>query len=700
MRVSRHIPVVASAIAVALVHAPAVLAADAEMAEAPQVLSPMRVRADFRHADILDSSASVTVLDQTAIQDAGQQHFESLTQLVPNLNSAGGTSRARYFQIRGIGELEQYQGAPNPSVGFLIDDIDFSGVGGVATLFDTEQIDVLRGPQGTRYGANALAGMIYVKSVDPTPEFDLTAEALAGSDSARSAGVAFGGPVTDSLGYRLVAHRYQSDGQRNNRFYGDADTNQRDETTLRNKWRFVGNGLRADLTAMYVDIDNGYDAWAIDSSRDTLSDDPGEDSQQSLAGSLRLVADIGDAIELVSISSAADSDIRFSFDGDWGNDQSWGEFGPYDFFSDTERNRTTISQELRLQSRPGHGLFAGRSEWLVGVYTGYLDENNAILDEFNGAVFRELDSDYDATNAAVFVQLDTRLAARTSLSAGIRGERRWADYQDSDGADFDPTDTMPGGHVTLSFTPRENVNLYGSVSRGYKAGGFNIGAVVPEERREYDPEYLWNYEVGFKGLWPARGVFASLALFYQDRDDAQVSTSFQLDPNDPLSFVFLTDNAAEGHNFGLEGEARWRIHRNWTVQGSLGLLQTEFDDYQTPNRSLDGRDQAHAPHYMYDLGITYRDQRGFFGRVDVSGKDAFYYSDSHDQKSDSYTVVNAKVGFEALRWSAFVWGRNVFDEEYSLHGFFFANEPPDWQEKLYEQQADPAQFGLTFTYRY
>ena len=144
MQVSRHIPVVAAAIAVALAHAPAVLAADAEMAEAPQVLSPMRVRADFRQADILDSSASVTVLDRTAIQDAGQQHFESLTQLVPNLNTAGGTSRARYFQIRGIGELEQYQGAPNPSVGFLIDDIDFSGVGGVATLFDTEQIDVLR----------------------------------------------------------------------------------------------------------------------------------------------------------------------------------------------------------------------------------------------------------------------------------------------------------------------------------------------------------------------------------------------------------------------------------------------------------------------------------------------------------------------------------------------------------------------------
>jgi outer membrane receptor protein involved in Fe transport len=122
----------------------------------------------LRAAELATVPVSVTQLDTAAIGAASLQHVEELASLVPNFNWSGEGSRARYFQIRGTGELEQYDGAPNPSVGFVIDDIDLSGIGAVATTFDLKGIEVLRGPQGVRYGANALAGLIYVQGNEPT----------------------------------------------------------------------------------------------------------------------------------------------------------------------------------------------------------------------------------------------------------------------------------------------------------------------------------------------------------------------------------------------------------------------------------------------------------------------------------------------------------------------------------------------------
>ena len=155
------------------------------------------VTADYRGRTINEFPASVPVLDNEQVKELAVQHFEELVGIVPNLNWSGDGHRARYFQIRGIGELEQYQGAPNPSVGFLIDDIDFSGIGTVATLFDMQRVEVLRGPQGSRYGANALAGLVFLQSTLPAPERDGRAEVMVAGDDAWSAGLAVGGSISD-----------------------------------------------------------------------------------------------------------------------------------------------------------------------------------------------------------------------------------------------------------------------------------------------------------------------------------------------------------------------------------------------------------------------------------------------------------------------------------------------------------------------
>ena len=153
------------------------------------------------------------MLDGRTLRDAGRANFGDVLGLIPNLNWAGDTSLPRYFQLRGIGELEQYQGAPNPSVGFLIDDVDFSGLGGAGTLYDIDQVDVLRGPQAARYGANALGGLVYLRSAAPTDTLYGRVDLDAGDYGTRSEGAVLSGPV-ESLdsGFRLAAQHLYSDG--------------------------------------------------------------------------------------------------------------------------------------------------------------------------------------------------------------------------------------------------------------------------------------------------------------------------------------------------------------------------------------------------------------------------------------------------------------------------------------------------------
>src|SRR5271166_879712 len=229
---------------------PPLMAAD----DSSDQLVEIVVTATLRSIPLQEMPGSVTVLSGAALRDAGQQHFEDVLALVPNLNWAGDTSRPRYFQIRGIGELQQYQGAPNPSVGFLIDDIDFSGLGTAATLFDVDHIEVLHGPQGTLYGANALAGLIYVQSAAPADTFGGRVELDAGDYAERSYGAVITGPVAalDSA-FRLAVQRYTSDGFYHNAYLGRSDTDNRDELTLRGRWRFdPSEQLRVDVSLLRV----------------------------------------------------------------------------------------------------------------------------------------------------------------------------------------------------------------------------------------------------------------------------------------------------------------------------------------------------------------------------------------------------------------------------------------------------------------
>ena len=674
----------------------------AAFAEDPS-LDEVVVTADLRDHALRDIPASVTVLDAHTLELAGVQHFQDVIGLVPNLNYSAGTSRPRFFQIRGIGELEQWQGAPNPSVGFLIDGVDFSGIGMPAMLYDVERIEVLRGPQGTAYGANALAGLIAINTRNPQRQQELSANITAGDFDTLGASGVVGGPVGEGeAAWRLVAGNYRSDGFRHDAYLNRDDTNGYEESSARFKLHTrPSENLSADFTALWADLDNGYDAFAIDNSRTTQSDKPGQDTQLARALAVRLDYSGASAFDVVSRTTAGTSRSVYSFDGDWANDAYWGENAPYDYFERFDRERRTLSEDLRLISR-GNVDHGASFAWLAGVYALNTDEDVQQHDIYHDLLFGDgdlrLSSNYRATNLAVYSQLEWRLTDATVLSAGARVERRSADYSDTAGAAFSPDETMYGGSLELRHLVGERTNTYLKFARGYKAGGFNIGAEVPEDRRTFDTEVLHSLEVGLRSANVAASLAGDVALFYMRRQDQQVQTGEQLEPGNPLSFVLYTDNAASGENYGVEATLRWQPAIPWLLDLRAALLETRYIGYQFGDRNLDGREQAHAPQYQYDLGFEYHGASGLFARIDLAGVDDFYFDASHDERAPSRVLAHLKAGYSGSHWHAEVWVRNLFDRYYSQRGFQFGLEPPDFVPTRYVQAGDPRHAGVTVTY--
>ena len=671
-------------------------------------LAPFVVTGNLRDVELIDTTSSIVVVNEMALRDSGVAHFQDTLQMIPNLTWAGGSSRPRYLQIRGVGERSQYagEGPPNSSVGFIVDDMDFSGMGMIASLMDTKQVEVFRGPHASVYGSSSLAGLVNVRSNDPESSFSGDLRLSAGNDDMRMFEFSATGPFFESdpekLTWRLSAMKNDSDGFRENVYLNRDDTNGKDEFLLRGKlrWRPQVDWM-VDATFLHGNINNGYDAWVPDNGLTLYSDKPGKDSEETFGGSIRANWSGNEAFEFLSITSYVDIDLQHSYDGDWGNNDFWAaapynwdpiaEGYEYDFFDNLLRYRQTFSQELRLISSTDVGSGKKQVSWVAGVYYKELAES----DDYNGFAF--LQSDYDAQNIAAYGERVIPLSDQSAFTVSMRVENQETDYSDDQGVMFSLSETMVGGRALVDYRLSDEMNVFTSASRGFKAGGFNQNPGLPDDRRGYDAETLWNFEGGIRGSFLGGSLATNVTAFYMLRRDMQISTSFQSDPSNPSSFQFYTTNAATGTNYGVEAEAMWNITSRISLFGNLGLLETKFDSYETAGgtNALEGREQPHAPNYSYLVGVQFNDPSGFFFRGEINGTDNFYFSDSHDQLSTAYTLVNSRIGYRFKKWTVTLWARNLLDEEYDVRGFYFGLEPPNYSDKLYVHRGDPSQIGIT-----
>ncbi|MDX2348781.1 MAG: TonB-dependent receptor [Porticoccus sp.] len=676
------------------------------------------VTADFRDVALLNTGNSITVIDSETIARREARHLEQVLNLAPNVNYSSGASRGRFIQIRGIGERSQFVEPLNPSVGLLIDGIDFSGIGGAATTLDLKQIEILRGPQGTLYGANALAGLVNLTSNDPTESFEGSVETSVAEYETHTVSTVISGPVTDNLGYRLAVQQHKSDGYTDNDFLNRHDTNNIDEGAVRGKlnWQ-VNDELQVKLTGFYTDVDNGYDGFSLDNTRHTLSDQPGKDSQESTALGIETIWQATTQFDVVGALSYVDSDLEYSYDEDWSYDDicagepcdgwAWTSFDSY------QRDRDNSAVDLRLVSREEGRIFNDTTDWVGGIY--YREQDESLLRE-NSYAASTFTSDFETENYAVYGQLGSQLTDNLRLITGLRLEYRDADYDDSDSVNHDNGERLWGGRIGLEYHIADDTMVYGLVSRGYKAGGVNSDSSLAPSAREFDTEYMWNFETGVKGDWLDGQLQVQLALFYQKRSDMQVKQSL-LEPlsgtDCPCDFTDVFDNAAKGENYGLELESNW-LATDWlTFYGSLGLLKAKFKDFDSFTHSgadagsgvsvdLSGREQAHAPSYQFTVGTEVNITDNLTASVEVEGKDEFYLSPRHDEKTNSYELINTRLHYQMDTWELSLWGRNLTDKDVIVRGFgSFGNDPRKfYATEPYYQYGEPRIFGATAKYHF
>lgn len=676
------------------------------------------VKGELLPTSAKNAANSIDVINKAALEKSGADHIQDVLQQVGNINYSSGSSRARFFQIRGIGERSQFVDPVNPSVGVAIDRIDYSEIANAATLFDIDQVEVFKGPQGTSVGANAMAGFINLASTETGSGQEGKVRVSMGNYGFQQLAAAYGGDINNKAEYRVSVNKVDGDGYIENTYLGRKDTNGIDELSVR---AMLDVEMSQEWTMKAVlhkfDINNGYDSFSLDLNRTTLSDEPGFDRQDTTAIALTNKYQGFSFADAELFISHSNSDLDYGFDEDWAYGQyndDWSFTGIHpDGYSSTDyyfRKRTADQLDLRLTSKD--------KDWVVGLYN---QQKNADLTRqytWNDSDFL---SDYDVANIALYGEKRFALSDSINITAGLRVENYQGDYADSNGTVSSTDDTMWGGHFTASKQYDDAFLAYFRLSQGFKAGGVNGEALSKlndanlqqfyfelREHASFKPETLTNVELGLKYNSNDNKLNAVATLFYSTRDDMQIKQWLTDNSVVPV-FVGYLSNVPTGSNYGVETSVNYKLTKSIKVFAGLSLLETEIDNIdrleedpvtgEDVSVNISGREQAHAPKYQFNLGADWQLTDNIIANVSFTGKDEFYYSYSHDETADSVVLANASLTYKGDVIDVTLWGRNLTDEEYGVRGFYFGNDPRDgWVAKNYEQFGEPRVIGIRLDY--
>lgn len=704
---------------------------------AQEVLEEIVVTAERRAENIQDIPIAISAFSGATLVERNITTLADLKFIAPSVAIGGDEGASTKVRIRGIGSFS----GEEPAVAQIQDGMPYStegfgnlgGVGNVS-LFDADQVEVLRGPQGTLGGRNATAGGIYVTSNRPTDTFDASFTGELGNlDYYSLEGMVSGPLIGDSLLGRLAVRSKKSDGWVQNTTLGEdlygidqqearlsllARTSDDFSALLivqadRNRGRQVGVGYgraRPDEPSIYEVLD----VPTFDFASDTVQmDESSFTDQKRWQSILRLDFDLGFA-DLTSISGYVSRTVRDSYDED-GSLVPTQVIGPDPFYSDAWQ----WSQELTLTADLG-----SRADIVVG---GLYTENERFTEVELGlpllgipAGQLYINDEKTLESFGIYAQLRYRITDELRLTAGARyvnDKKTGSGIQDVFGGllvmtsynEGDWSATTP--RVSLDWQPNDDLTLYVTAARGFKSGGIEM-ASFPAQK--YEPEYVWNYEAGVKFASLEDRLRGTVTAFYMDYTNMQ-QTVAGLEPG---VIAFRTVNAAESSIKGIELTLDGQVTDALHFSAAATYLDTEYDSLQSfdplypelgeplpggvlPVRDLSGNQLAGAPEWQYNLAADYTVPLG----QSVEGVIRAAYSWSDDAPGDiynhpngytpSYGLLSASAGVQARdgTWRVTAYGENVTDESYLIgRGGSDGYHPGMWTS-IYVL-GDPRRYGL------
>ncbi|HEY4528705.1 MAG TPA: TonB-dependent receptor [Luteimonas sp.] len=717
------------ALAAPAVHAQDAAPSDDASARSATELDTITVTARRRTESIMDVPVAVSAFGEEQLKDLQASDVTGLQGAVPNLNIVQGRGSANSTNvfIRGIGQPDALQSF-DPGVGMYVDDVYYSRINGsLFSLFDVQQIEVLRGPQGTLYGKNSTGGAIKVTTRNPFDYSGGAAELTIGDYGRQEVRGYWSGQLSDTVAASVAAASIRNDGYVRDSVTGRHYNND-DTQAIRAKIAFQPTDtFRATLSfdhteqdvaptlgrpmAPLLQTDLGYPTIGLPgvvvlhpgesgewNHRSRTSFDPPGNGQvmEHSGASLHMEWDVGPQWVFKSITSHRQLETNAFIDIDAS------EFELGDVLVALDQEQT--SQEFQLLYDNGSNLQATfgayyMKEDVPSYQEAYADDLFALFG--NGIPFlRTIDDDLSTTSVAAFAHANWEFVPTWTLAAGVRWTKDEKEYDRSTstfwGAPFsglnetvafrakaDWTAVTPSVSLQKAFS--DNVMGYVSANRGFKSGGFNgrANTVYDTQNAKFDPEYVWTYELGLKAASDDGRLRGSVAAFKSDYKDFQARVS-----QDVGTFPVL--NAAELDIAGIEFEGSARFGEATVLSAQLGWLDAEYDRFEDfrldpaypgydPNLNHDH--VPFSPEFTARLALQQGFSLGDSGNLGV-GVDASYRSrtwlsvDNRDVLSQgAYTLFGLFGVWDSPQYTWQVRGgvRNLTDEVYKTEGQEFAS---------------------------